>query len=246
MLLRKTTIGLLAGTLMLGCVSIAYGKDAGGKIQRETHKAYDEEENQKDLYGADDAFDDADGRTQGEETEAAASSRPEDDPAALLPVHAYTLTGSVEVEGRQGVCAEGGYYWVSGSTTLAKYDKDWNLILKNESPFEGYEMEVNHIADIDVYENELYIGAEYFMDGVGKNIQIAVYDGDTLKLKRTFSFNEESGQLECSGIAVDPERKAAAICTGMIWKRESILERFTCRCRLSGCRESHTMMVISI
>ena len=108
MLLRKTTIGLLAGTLMLGCVSIAYGKDAGGKIQRETHKAYDEEENQKDLYGADDAFDDADGRTQGEETEAAASSRPEDDPAALLPVHAYTLTGSVEVEGRQGVCAEGG------------------------------------------------------------------------------------------------------------------------------------------
>ena len=220
MLLKKTAIGLLAGTLMLGCVSIAYGKDAGGKIQRETHKAYDEEENQKDLNdaddafdGADDAFDDADGRTQGEETEAAASSRPEDDPAALLPVHAYTLTGSVEVEGRQGVCAEGGYYWVSGSTTLAKYDKDWNLILKNESPFEGYEMEVNHIADIDVYENELYIGAEYFMDGVGKNIQIPFYDGDTLKLKRTFSFNEESGQLECSGIAVDPDTKSVWMCS---------------------------------
>ena len=60
MLLKKTAIGLLAGTLMLGCVSIAYGKDAGGKIQRETHKAYDEEENQKDLYDADDAFDGAD------------------------------------------------------------------------------------------------------------------------------------------------------------------------------------------
>ena len=31
-----------------------------------------------------------------------------------------------------------------------------------------------------MYNNELYIGAEYFMDGVGTNIQIAVYDADTL------------------------------------------------------------------
>ena len=147
----------------------------------------------------------------GEET--AAPQRPEDDPAVMLPVHEYTLTGSVEVEGRQGVCAENDSYWVSGSTTLAKYDKDWNLILKNESPFKGYELEVNHIADIDVYENELYIGAEYFMDGVGKNIQIAVYDGDTLELKRTFPFEEKSGQLECSGIAVDPDTKSVWMCS---------------------------------
>ena len=139
--------------------------------------------------------------------------RPEDDASAMLPVYEYSLAGSREVEGRQGVCAENGYYWVSGSATLAKYDKDWNLITKNESPFEGYEKEVNHIADIDVYENELYIGAEYFMDGVGKNIQIAVYDGDTLKLKRTFSFEEASGQLECSGIAVDPDTKSVWMCS---------------------------------
>ncbi|MBR4485110.1 MAG: PQQ-like beta-propeller repeat protein, partial [Erysipelotrichaceae bacterium] len=59
--------------------------------------------------------------------------------------------------------------------------------------------------DIDVYNNELYLGVEYFMDGEGKNIQVAVYDGDTLKLKRVFPFNAETGQLECSGIAVDPD-----------------------------------------
>ena len=140
-------------------------------------------------------------------------SRPEEDPAVMMPVHAYALTGSVEVEGRQGVCAENGTYWVSGSTTLAKYDKDWNLLLKNTDPFKGYAAEVNHIADIDVYRNELYIGAEYFMDGVGKNIQIAVYDGDTLELKRTFPFEEESGQLECSGIAVDPDTKSVWMCS---------------------------------
>ena len=36
-------------------------------------------------------------------------------------------------------------------------------------------------------------------------IQVAVYDGDTLKLKRVFPFRADTGQLECSGIAVDPE-----------------------------------------
>ena len=141
------------------------------------------------------------------------SERPEEDLTIMLPENQYELTGSVEVNGRQGVCSEGDYYWVSGSTTLAKYDKDWNLIELNDDPFVGYELEVNHIADIDVYQNELYIGAEYFMDGVGKNIQIAVYDGDTLKLKRTFSFEPDSGQLECSGIAVDPDTKTVWMCS---------------------------------
>ena len=140
-------------------------------------------------------------------------SRPENDPSVMMPAHSYTLKSSVEVKGRQGVCAEGDFYWVSGSKTLAKYDKNWNLLAINENPFEGYEIEVNHIGDIDVYNNELYIGAEYFMDGVGTNIQIAVYDCDTLKLKRTFPFEESSGQLECSGIAIDTDKKIVWMCS---------------------------------
>ena len=125
----------------------------------------------------------------------------------------YKLLETHEVNGRQGVCSEGDFFWVSGSKTLEKYDKNWNLICENTDPFKGYDIEVNHIADIDVYNNELYIGAEYFMDGVGKNIQIAVYDGDTLELKRTFPFEPESGQLECSGIAVDSESNIVWMCS---------------------------------
>ena len=45
------------------------------------------------------------------------------------------------------------------------------------------------------------------MDGEGKNIQVAVYDADTLKLKRVFPFRQDTGQLECSGIAVDPDSR---------------------------------------
>ena len=116
----------------------------------------------------------------------------------------YSLESVQQVNGRQGICVEGNYYWVSGSTTLTKYDRDWNIVSENKDPFKGYEKEVNHIGDIDVYQNELYLGVEYFDDGVGKNIQVAVYDGDTLELKRVFPFRDDTGQKECCGIAVDP------------------------------------------
>jgi len=116
------------------------------------------------------------------------------------------------VAGRQGICTEGDYYWVSGSTSLTKYDKDWNIIAENKDPFAGYELEVNHIGDIDVWQNELYLGVEYFMDGEGKNIQVAVYDGDTLQLKRVFPFRADTDQLECSGIAVSTGKTGVSFC----------------------------------
>ena len=126
---------------------------------------------------------------------------------AHAPARTYTLDTVHPVDGRQGVCVEGDCYWVSGSTTLTKYDRNWNKIAENTDPFKGYTLEVNHIGDIDVYQNELYLGVEYFMDGEGKNIQVAVYDGDTLELKRVFPFRSDTGQLECSGIAVDADSK---------------------------------------
>lgn len=126
----------------------------------------------------------------------------------------YQLEKSVEVNGRQGVAYENGYYYVSGSTNLVKYDKDWNVVLENKDPFsKGYDLEVNHIGDIDIYNNEIYCGVELFLDGVAKNIQIAVYDAETLELKRSFPFNEDSGQTECSGIAVNPDNSTVWMCS---------------------------------
>ena len=132
----------------------------------------------------------------------------DDTAESVLPANQYTLADHVEVDGRQGVCVEGDYFWVSGSKTLTKYNRDWNIIKKNEDPFRGFEIEANHIGDIDVYNNEIYAGTEYFMDGEGKNIQIAVFDGETLEYKRSFPFEPESGQLECSGLAVDPDSES--------------------------------------
>lgn len=131
----------------------------------------------------------------------------------MAPGSSYEPEQSNEVEGRQGVCYEDGCYWVSGSTTLTKYDAGMKKVAGNTEPFEGYETEVNHIGDIDVYMGEIYAGTEYFMDGEGRNIQISIYDADTLKLKRTFPFDPASGQKECSGIAVDPEHRLVWMCS---------------------------------
>ena len=130
-----------------------------------------------------------------------------------LPKYEYKLVDTVEVFGRQGIATDGDYYYVSGSKTLAKYDKNWNLIAKNEKPFEGYAIPANHIGDIDVFNNEIYVSAENFMDGVGKDIQIAVHDANTLKLKRTFKFEPSSGQEECSGITVNPDERTVWMCS---------------------------------
>ena len=78
---------------------------------------------------------------------------------------------------------------------------------ENREPFTDFELEVNHIGDIDIYNGEIYAGVEYFVDGQGKNIQVAVYDASTLDFKRVFPFSEETGQMECCGIAVDPDSK---------------------------------------
>lgn len=130
------------------------------------------------------------------------------------PRNEYTLSKSVEVAGRQGIAVDDDYYYVSGSTTLTKYDKDWNVVAENKKPFsKGYTDEVNHIGDIDVYNGELYCGVEKFLDGNASNIQIAVYDADTLKLKRTFNFEKVSGQTECSGIAVNPDESTVWMCS---------------------------------
>ena len=119
----------------------------------------------------------------------------------------FKLDSVLEVEGRQGVATDGEYYYVSGSTALYKYDMEGNLITKNETPFKDLALECNHIGDIDEYAGELYAGCEYFLDGVGKNIQTAIYDAVTLEYKRSIPWAPESGQVECCGLAVDRDRQ---------------------------------------
>lgn len=118
----------------------------------------------------------------------------------------FSLDHVIEVEGRQGVATDGDFYYISGSTALYKYDMKGNLVAKNENPFKDLQLECNHIGDIDEYDGEIYAGCEYFLDGVGKNIQTAIYDAKTLEYKRSIPWVPESGQVECCGLAVDRDR----------------------------------------
>ena len=100
----------------------------------------------------------------------------------------YALERVIPVAGRQGIACDGEFYYVSGSTSLYKYTKEGELVAKEENPFKVYaDVAANHIGDIDVFENELYLSIEWFVDGQGKDIQIAIHDADTLQFKTVLS-----------------------------------------------------------
>ncbi|MDR3258563.1 MAG: hypothetical protein LBT51_02965 [Fusobacteriaceae bacterium] len=120
----------------------------------------------------------------------------------------YELKTVISVEGRQGIAVDKDFYYVSSSTALYKYDKTGKLLLKNDNPFIGLEKEANHFGDIDVWNGEIYTGIEIFEFGVSKNIQVAVYDAETLTYKYSIPWNADSGQVEVCGLAVDRDKNA--------------------------------------
>ena len=126
----------------------------------------------------------------------------------------YTLMGTTEIEGRQGIAQDGEHRWVSDSDALYLYDADWNLIAKNDTPFAtGIAPSANHISDIDVYDGHLYCGIEHFENAKGSDIQIAVYDAQSLTFQRTFFFEPASGQDEISGVTVNPAENTLVACS---------------------------------
>jgi hypothetical protein len=126
------------------------------------------------------------------------------------PSVTYELVRVLDVAGRQGIATDGQRYYVSGSTTLYVYSKSGQLLLSNESPFAKLEKPANHIGDISVHEGKLYAGIEWFEDGRGRDIQVAIYDAKTLNYLSSIPWEPKSGQVEVSAVTVDADN-------GMIW-----------------------------
>jgi hypothetical protein len=122
----------------------------------------------------------------------------------------YRLVRVLEVAGRQGIATDGERYFNSGSTALYVYSKDGELLVKNTEPFADLVKPGNHIGDISVHDGEIFAGIEWFEDGRGTDIQIAIYDAETLQFKRSVDWSPDSGQVEVSALAVDAE-------SGSVW-----------------------------
>jgi len=122
----------------------------------------------------------------------------------------YRLQRVFEVAGRQGIAADGERCYISGSKALYVYSKGGELLLENKDPFAALAKPANHIGDIDVHDGELYAGIEWFVDGQGRDIQIAIYDAESLEYRRSIDWDFESGQVEVSAVAVDPGN-------GLVW-----------------------------
>jgi hypothetical protein len=122
----------------------------------------------------------------------------------------YELLRVIEVAGRQGIASDGDRYYVSGSKELYVYSKTGELLLSNKDPFTRLENPANHIGDISVHNGKLYAGIEWFEDGRGQDIQIAIYDTKTLSYLRSIPWEPKSGQVEVSAVTVDTDN-------GLIW-----------------------------
>lgn len=138
----------------------------------------------------------------------------------------YRLKKIISVAGRQGIAVDSNFYYISSSTALYKYDKKGNLLAKNEEPFKGLKKASNHFGDIDIYQGKIYTGIEWFVDGVGKDIQIATYDAKTLKYDKSIDFDPSSGQEEVCGITIDRVRN-------MAWMADWVNGRYLYRYDLS-------------
>ena len=134
----------------------------------------------------------------------------------------YKLLRVFEVKGRQGVASDGASYFVSGNTSLYRYSETGELLASNENALEGLPLAANHIGDISVYQGEIYAGIEWFEDGQGKNIQVAIFDAKDLSYKRAVPWEPASGQVEVSGVAVDPLRSS-------IWMTDWVNGRYLYR-----------------
>ncbi len=122
----------------------------------------------------------------------------------------YRLMRVLEVAGRQGIATDGERYFNSGGTALYVYSKEGELLAENTEPFADLVKPANHIGDISVHDSELFAGIEWFDDGRGTDIQIAIYDAETLRFKRSVDWSPGSGQVEVSALAVDAEN-------GLVW-----------------------------
>ncbi len=130
----------------------------------------------------------------------------------------YRLKKIIEVKGRQGIAIDENYYYVSCSNALYKYDKQGNLVAENLNPFQD-KTTSNHFGDIDIFNGEIYTSLEWFEYGRGQNIKISIYDAETLQWKRDIPWEPASGQVECSGIAVDRVRN-------MVWLSDWVDSRY--------------------
>lgn len=129
--------------------------------------------------------------------------------AEQMSADRYQLLRIMDVAGRQGIATDGRHYYNSGSTAFYVYSKDGELLAENNEPFMDLEKPANHIGDISYYGGELFAGIEWFEDGRVENIQVAVYDAETLRFKISIPWEPTSGQVEVSAVGVDGENQCA-------------------------------------
>ncbi|SOD79485.1 hypothetical protein SAMN06272783_4896 [Serratia sp. JKS296] len=147
---------------------------------------------------------------------------------ALYPgsLYCYFMSGKMTVNGRQGVASDNSYYYISGTKTLAKYDKNGMLKKLNKTPFVGREKILNHLGGISILDDKIYAAAEWFDEREVKNLKISIYDANNLYHIKDIPLDLSSGQREGSAVAIDEDNHSLWVSSWLDDKGKSYIYEY--------------------
>lgn len=106
----------------------------------------------------------------------------------------------------QGVEFSDGFYYVSGSNLLRKYDSEWNLVAENANPVASVGGSTNHCGDPAVVGSIMYVPIEFYTTSDGgtfSDLHITLFHTDDLAFINAYDISEHNH--EGSSIAFNPE-----------------------------------------
>lgn len=122
-----------------------------------------------------------------------------------------SIDQSPDTGAHQGVIITATNRYTIDTTSIKRYDANWNLLNENTNALTGLSAPINHLGDGDFYNGKLYIPVEYWGGSCGdfSDCGIAVYDATTLNFE---SFHDTSAQgHECSGLFIEPSANRITI-----------------------------------
>lgn len=136
----------------------------------------------------------------------ASSTQAQNTPPTLTP----PLVAVSPVKATQGYATDGSVHYMFSTNEIAAYDKDWQPLWSNKTPFEGMPAGPGHVGDGDVYQGDIYAPVEAY-NSCDDNTQqrIAIYDAKDGAFKR---FIDLSGYgHEVSSVTVVPSTQTMVV-----------------------------------
>jgi len=131
-------------------------------------------------------------------------------PAAGQPAFTPPLVAVSPVQALQGYATDGSVHYMFSTNEIAAFDKDWQPLWDNKSPFDGMPAGVGHVGDGDVYRGEIYAPVESY-NSCDDNTQqrIAIYGATDGAFKRYIDLSGYGHEV--SSVTIVPSTQSMVV-----------------------------------